>query len=154
MGLTGLSLIIIGSLFMALMMRSFLRAKQMREWPVVPCVILASEVEQRQHDPYSAPEFRARIIYGYSWHDEAYSSDTYSLRGSKWSSQRHKAEQLCREFPAGSNTTCRVNPDSPSQSVIKTDSLAPLYSIWFPGLFVIGGIGIIYRCLKPHPRAS
>jgi hypothetical protein len=32
--------------------------------------------------------------------------------------------------------------------VLRPDSLAPGYSIWFPSLFVIGGLGIAVRALR------
>jgi hypothetical protein len=44
-------------------------------------------------------------------------------------------------------TTCRVDPANPDFAVLKPDSLAPGYSIWFPALFVIGGPGIAVRAL-------
>jgi hypothetical protein len=40
------------------------------------------------------------------------------------------------------NTECFVNPKNPQLAVLKPDSLAPGYSIWFPGLFMIAGLGI------------
>ena len=58
-----------------------------------------------------------------------------------------EAEKLAAEFPPGKMTTCRVNPRDPDFAVLKPDSLAPGYSIWFPGLFVVGGLGIALRAL-------
>ena len=60
-------------------------------------------------------------------------------------------ESRIKEYPAGKTTTCRVNPNNPDFAVLKPDSLAPGYSIWFPGLFVIGGLGITFRALSAHP---
>jgi hypothetical protein len=48
-------------------------------------------------------------------------------------------------------TTCRVNPHDPDFAVLKPDSLAPGYSIWFPALFVIGGLGMTVRAFLPTP---
>lgn len=141
----GVSLIFIGSIFVALMLRSYLRANDMRKWPEVECVILSSIIAERRNDPASPVEYRHEVSYGYSWHGKAYTSSTFSLRGTKWSSHFEKAVESRDRFPAGSNHSCRINPSNPEQAVLKTDSLAPLYSIWFPGLFVIGGIGICTR---------
>lgn len=143
--LIGLSLILIGSLFIALMTRSFLRAEAMRDWARVECVILESRIEERQHDPLSPIEYRPLLLYGYDWKDKRLTSNAYSLRGGKWSSQIQRARGVLEGYPAGSRTICLVNPDNPVQAVLKPDSLAPLYSIWFPALFVIGGIGIMVR---------
>lgn len=145
LSLIGLSLILIGSLFIALMMRSFMRASEMREWPRVECIILESELEERRHDPHSGHEYRPRIHYGYQWKGKALTSESYSLRGNKWSGQQERSEVILERYPVGSRQSCLVNPDNPFQAVLKPDSMAPLYSIWFPALFVMGGFGILYR---------
>ena len=59
--------------------------------------------------------------------------------------KRALAEQRIIQFPRGKQTTCRVNPNAVEFAVLNVDSLAPGYSIWFPCLFVIGGLGITYR---------
>jgi hypothetical protein len=45
------------------------------------------------------------------------------------------------------NTKCLVHPQNPALAVLKPDSLAPGYSIWFPGLFMIAGLGITINAL-------
>jgi Protein of unknown function (DUF3592) len=141
----GLVLAIIGGVFVLLMGRSFLRAREMRAWPEVACVILSSEVEERRHDENSPLEFRQDLSFGYTWKGEARTGDHLTLRGSPWSSDRGLVEARTAEYPVGMATTCHVNPASPDFAVLKTDSLAPGYSIWFPALFVIGGLGITIR---------
>lgn len=151
----GLSVAMLGALFIWLMARSYLRAREMRAWPEVPCVILDSEIEQRIHDPQSLPEYRLDVSFGYEWQGQPRTGDHLSLRGNPWSSKREVAQKRLAEFPAGTSTTCRVDPANPDFAVLKPDSLAPGYSIWFPALFVIGGLGIAARALlggKPPPR--
>lgn len=150
--LLGLSIALLGALFVWLMARSFLRAREMRSWPEVPCVILNSEIEQRIHDPQSPPEYRLGLSFGYEWRGEARTGDHLTLRGNPWSSKRVVAEKRAAEFPAGKATTCRVDPANPDFALLKPDSLAPGYSIWFPALFVIGGLGISARALRAPPR--
>ncbi len=128
--------------------RSFLRAYEMRKWPEVACVILSSEVEERRHDPNSPLEYRVDLSFGYEWKETAYTGDHMSLRGSSWSSRRGEIENRAAEYPVGKSTTCRVDPSNPGFAVLKPDSLAPGYSIWFPSLFVIGGLGISIRALR------
>jgi len=147
LALLGLSIALLGALFVWLMARSFLRARDMRSWPEVPCVILSSEIEQRIHDPQSPPEFRLDLSFGYEWQGQARTGDHLTLRGNPWSSKRELAEKRAAEFPAGKAGTCRVDPANPDFAVLKPDSLAPGYSIWFPALFVIGGLGISARAL-------
>ncbi len=150
----GLFLALIGSIFVWLMARSFLRAYEMRQWPEISCVILSSEVEEKQHDRSSPLEFRQKISYGYRWQNQAYTGERITLRGNPWTSKRNAIEERMQEFPSGKTTTCRVNPNNPSFAVLKPDSLAPGYSIWFPALFVIGGLGIAIRSGKSSPSIS
>lgn len=151
--LLGLSVALVGSVFVWLMARSFLRAREMRQWPEVPCVILVSEIQQRVHDAQSPAEFRYVISFGYEWRGEARTSDRLSLRGSPWSSKRAVVESQASRYPVGTRATCRVAPADPDLAVLKPDSLAPGYSIWFPGLFVAGGLGIALRAAVSKPRA-
>ena len=145
----GLSVALLGALFFALMLRSFLRAKEMRNWPQVPCVILSAEIEQRRNDPQSPVEFRHVVTYGYEWQGQSLTSDRLSLRGSPWTSKPNLIEKRAATYTVGMRTTCHVNPADPEFAVLAPDSLAPGYSIWFPALFIIGGLGIIVRQFLP-----
>lgn len=143
----GLATALLGLLFVWLMGRSYLRAHAMRSWPEVPCVILASELNERRIDPNSAPEFQFSVQYGYEWQGQSFTGDHYTWRGSSWTSRKAQAEELLGTYPVGSRQTCRVDSGNPSFAVLKMDSQAAGYSIWFPGLFVIGGLGIAGRAL-------
>ena len=148
----GLVLALLGGLFVWLMARSFLRAHEMRAWPEVACVILTSEVEEWRHDENSPMEYRQNLSFGYEWQGVARTGDHLTLRGSPWSSMRELADARAAEFPVGKTTTCRVDPAKPEFAVLKPDSLAPGYSIWFPALFVVGGLGISFRALIRNVR--
>ncbi len=141
----------LGGVFVWLMGRSFLRAREMRAWPEVACVILSSEVVEWRHDDNSPPQFRPELSFGYTWKGEARTGDHLTLRGSPWSSNRGLAEARTAEYPVGMTTTCHVDPAATGFAVLKTDSLAPGYSIWFPALFVIGGLGITLRAAAGRP---
>lgn len=148
LAILGIVLALIGGLFVWLLARSYMRAREMQSWPEIPCVILTSEVEERKHDESSPPEFRQNISFGYEWQGEPCTGDHVSLRGSSWSSKRELAEERVAAYPPGSSTTCRVNPAAPDFAVLRPDSLAPGYTIWFPGLFVVGGLMITYRAAR------
>lgn len=149
----GITIALLGALFVWLMARSFLRAREMRSWPETSCVILSSEIEERLHDPQSPREYRLNVSFGYDWQGQAKTGDHLSLRGSPWSSKRELAEKRAVEYPVGKSTTCRVDPKNPDFAVLKPDSLAPGYSIWFPGLFVVGGLGIATRAWVSRKRS-
>lgn len=121
----------------------------MNAWPQVPCVILSSEIEDRKHDPESPMEYRENLSFGYEWKGKRFTGDLLTLRGSPWSSDETLTESRTAEYPVGKSTICHVDPANPSFAVLKTDSLAPGYSIWFPALFVIGGLGIAGRAMFP-----
>lgn len=150
----GLILAALGGIFVWLMGRSYLRAHDMRAWPEVQCVILSSELEERRHDPDSPMEYRQDISFGYEWKGTSHTGDHLTLRGSPWSSNRAEIESRVAGFPVGKSITCRVDPTHPDVAVLAPDSLAPGYSIWFPALFVIGGLGISIRAcfvrVSPH----
>ena len=141
--LVGFALALVGGIFAALMWRSFQRARVVDTWPVVPCIILRSDVEERQIDPNSAVERRFAVLYGYEWQGTPRESDRWKLRGSMWSSKPGGADALIARYPEGSRQQCRVNPADPSIAVLEPESKAPGYSLWFPLLFVVGGLGVM-----------
>lgn len=148
----GISIALIGGLFVFLMGRSFLRAREIRHWTEVKCVILSSEVEERKHDEFSPIEYRHDLSYGYEWKGTAFTGDHLTLRSGAWTSNRKVAAERAADYPVGKATTCLVNPADPAVAVLKPDSLAPGYSIWFPCLFVVGGSGIVFRALTAKNR--
>ncbi len=149
----GVLLAMIGGLFVWVMAASALRALETRNWPVVPCVILVSEVRDRQHDPQSPVEYRHHIVFGYEWEGERLSSDQASLRGNPWSAKRDVVFERAARLQPGDETICHVNPADPEFAILEPDSLAPLYSIWFPGLFVLGGVVMSVRAVRKIRRA-
>lgn len=139
----GVLLVVAGGVTSGLMWRSFSRARKMQAWPLVEGVILDSGIEERRIGPEAAPDFRFELLYSYEWEGEIYECDRYRLRGAGWSSQKGKAQALVEHYPAGKLVGCRLNPDQPSFAVIKVESRAPGYSLWFPMIFVVGGLGVI-----------
>ena len=139
----GLLLATAGAVFTWLMWRSFHRAGGIDGWPLVPCVIEISEVEERRVDPDLPPEFRFLIGYSYEWDDETFESDQFSLRGASWSKRPEEAKALMEFYPVGSVHECRVDPLNAENAVIHRESKGPGYSIWFPMIFVVGGLGVV-----------
>ncbi|MBC7980246.1 MAG: DUF3592 domain-containing protein [Armatimonadetes bacterium] len=153
--LLGLGIAAIGGVFSILMWQSFQRAREMHNWPQVQAVILSSEIEEWQHDEFSPMEYRMKLLYGYEWMDEAKTGERLTSRGNPWSNKKNAVTKQLEKFPKGAKTSCYVNPARPDFAVLKPDSKAAGYSIWFPGLFVVGGIGIVVRAaLKIRPARS
>jgi hypothetical protein len=141
--LIGLMLAAMGGLFAWLMGASFGRAAAVDEWPQADAVIIHSEVARRQVDPNLPPEFRFEVFYAYEWDGEGYESDRYRLRGASWTKSRAAAEELVSRYGVGDVHPARVNPEAPDEAVLVGESRAPGYSIWFPLIFVVGGLGIV-----------
>jgi hypothetical protein len=154
LAILGLALAAMGTLFVWLMARSYLRARHILAWPEVQCTILSATVDERKHDDFSPTEYREQVAFGYQFQGQPYTSERLMLRASPWSSNRELIAQRTEEFPEGGTAICHVNPAEPSFAILKTDSLAPGYSIWFPALFVVGGLGITFRAALGKRAAS
>jgi hypothetical protein len=144
----GLALCVVSGLFLWLMGRSFLRAREMSHWPQLPCLILKSEVSERKIGDTVAPDYRFSVLYRYDYEGFDFESDRWGLRGSMPRSERESVEELVARYPVGSRQTCWVNPKNPSLAVLQPDSRAAGYSLWFPGLFFLGGVGMIWGAWK------
>jgi hypothetical protein len=146
--LLGVILCAAGGGFTWLMWRSFERAKGQEAWTAVPCRILESEVVERKLSEHIPSEYAHHVLFGYEWEGEARASELLSVRGVSWSSNSEKAERLVEKYPAGTTTECFVDPDDPDRAVLKKDSKGPGYSLWFPILFVVAGVGIIVGAVR------
>ena len=149
----GLLLCAAGGSFGWLMWRSFDRASGQRDWAETTCTILESRVDQRKIGVDVGTEYNFGVLYGYSFGNKAYSSERFSLRGAPWSSSESRARKRMEKFPQGSIRPCYVDPDDPAFAVLKLDSKAPGYSLWFPLIFVVGGLGIIGGTLRSGRKA-
>jgi len=150
----GLALCLISGLFLWLMGRSFLRARDMTQWPQVPCLVLRSEVAERRIGPNVTPDYRLSVLYRYEFAGKDYESDRWGLRGSMPRSERQAVEELTLQYPTGSKQICWVNPQNPSMAVLKLDSRAAGYSLWFPALFFLGGVGRVVGAWKNSSPSS
>lgn len=151
LALLGLVIAAIGAVFTVLMWKSYDRAVEQRAWPRVDAVVLSSEVEEWRHDDFSPMEYRLNVLYGYEWEGERKTGDRFGFRGNPKYNKRDKVEKLAESYPAGKTTKLSVNPKDPDFTILKPDSKAAGYSIWFPMLFVVGGLGIFIRALVKRP---
>jgi hypothetical protein len=58
------------------------------------------------------------------------------------------ARKKIEPYAVGAQTTCFVNPDQPDMAVLRHDTRAALYSIWFPLLFVFGGLRMLWGAVR------
>lgn len=143
----GLLIALSGAVFTWLLGSGFALARGMDDWEETPCIILESEVRERQIGPEVPMEYRLGLLFGYEFEGEPYSSESYDLRGNAWVKDFQRIAPLIAQLPVRSQQTCWVNPEQPQEAVLKKETKAPGYSIWFPILFVVGGLGIVVKAL-------
>lgn len=151
--LIGISIMLMGVGFGWLMLRSYQQATATREWPQVHGVVLRSEVEQRQIKG-SPVEYRLNLLYGYDFEGQSYTSNKLSPRGTKWSKEQEAVEQLASEYTAGSSHTVWVNPKASKIAILKHDTKAAGYTLWFPALFVVAGVGMVWGAFRGDKKRS
>jgi len=143
----GLAVALVGAVFVYLLWNSYSRALATREWNETDCLIIKSKIVERSQQ-HVTTEYSWDVEYLYDFEGESYSGNLYTLRGSKWNSYQKSAFALMKQYPLDDKAVCFVNPAVPSEAILKHDSKAAGYSIWFPMLFVVGGLGITVSALK------
>jgi hypothetical protein len=109
-------------------------------WPTVPCRILATEVADTGDDdePYEAV-----VRFEYLRYGDAFVSDRLRRRPVTSDSWGKMADRIDR-YPAGRESTCRVDPDDASMAVLERSPPWVLAMLPLPLIFVaVGGIGVI-----------
>jgi hypothetical protein len=147
----GLLLAFIGGAFCFWLGRSYFRVKAVDAWPEVRCVILRSEVEEFLPVPNVAPRYRVKIDYYYEYNGRSWHSGRVRSR-ERATALKGRAEEWQAKYPTGRETVCFVNPADPSFAILEKDSKAVIYTIWFPGLFVVGGLGMAVQALRKKSR--
>lgn len=130
-----------GAFFVFALWVGFGRAKETRGWQQTPCVIIRSEIVEQRPTPNSPLAFLPVVHYRYQFDGQSYTG-TNIKRIDGPTSHPKRAQAKLEKYPLDRQLDCWVNPADPGQAVLKHGTLAPLYSIWFPGLFVVAGLGI------------
>lgn len=146
----GVSLALAGVLFTGVLWRSYRRAMETRAWLETPCRIVSSIVLSERPTPHSPTAYRLAVRYEYE-HQGGRFTGTQIRRVDGPSPHKDRIDELAVEYPAGRRALCHVNPRDPSQAILKQDSKAGLYSLWFPLLFVVGGAVMAWRAVRPRP---
>ncbi len=144
----GLTLALGGALFTWVLWTAWQRAEETRRWTPLPCHIIASRLETERPTPNSNPVFKPIVHYSFTLEGKPMTG-TRIKRVDSASQHEDLAFKKIEPFPVGSAHTCFVNPADPAVSVLKHDTRAALYSIWFPLLFVIGGLRMSWGALRP-----
>jgi len=114
-----------------------------RTWPAVPCEIVSSSVgshtstDSKRH---TSTTYSIDITYRYKVAGREYRSDRYEVMGGS-SSGRSRKEQVVARYPAGSKTSCYVDPADPTEALLDRGlSLFMLIGL-IPAIFLVVGVG-------------
>jgi hypothetical protein len=121
------------------------KAEKTRTWVPVSCEILKSKVVEQIHEG-GRLQYHNEVVYLYEYQGKIFEGNKIKLR-SKTTSSEDKARAVMAEYLPGIKVAGFVNPDNPVESILKHDSRAALYSLWFPLLFVfLGGRLAFLNC--------
>lgn len=143
----GLALAILGGAFVLILGRGYLRAKETREWPTVPAVVMVSQVGERQLGQDVPREYTHELIYEYRFEDKVYRGERLKRRDNPFFKEEAKILPEVERWKVGSQVEAFVNPGDPEEALLEHETKAPGYSIWFPGLFLVGGLGVFGRAI-------
>lgn len=148
--LIGVMLILVGGTFSWLMIRSYQNASESRKWAQTEALVLHAVIDERVFLG-SPREFRLNVLYGYHYEGEEYTSDSISPRGAKWSKKADVVAKLAKKYAIGSEHTAWVNPEQPDVAILEHDTKAAGYTVWFPSVIAIGGLGMLWGAFKGKP---
>jgi hypothetical protein len=150
LGGVGLGLLIatMGSIFVVALVQGYGRAVETREWTKVAMKITKSEMFSRKIDS-GPPEHKAIVEYAFDLNGKQLTGSGIK-RTEGYTKHETKAQRIVDRYPIGMAGTAWVNPEDPKQTVLKHNTKAVLYTVWFPGLFVIAGLGIAAGSVRAH----
>ena len=152
LALIGLMLAGMGGVFTVLLWKGYQDAAMTRGWPEVPAVVLESATEERRFGPGTPTEFTHKLLYEYQVDGRSYMGERTRLRENGWYKKPGKAQALSLEYAAGQQVTAFVDPEDPERAVLEHETKAPLYSIWFPIVFLLGGLVVVVRAVPVGRR--
>lgn len=147
----GITLFLPGVFFTGALWRSFEKGKQQQNWPQSRARILYSEIVEEKRSPSSPASYRLELSYSYQFEGRDYTGHRRKLiEGSTHNLRKVKRWQ--RKYRVGSERSCYLQPEQPEVAVLEPQSKAALYSIWYPALFALGGLGVIFGSLFSYCR--
>lgn len=121
-------------------------------WTPVPCEVLESFVETHPGD--DGDTYSVAVRYRYEVGGRSYESDRYQFFSGSTGGYEGKA-RVVESLPAGSVTTCRVDPENPTSAVLLDRITAEYWLALLPLVFVLvgaGGIAFVLVGVRDHRR--
>jgi len=147
----GAALIVAGLVFVRYLWDDYRRAATMDSWVETPCRIVSSGIDDSELTQRGMTKYILEVEYRYEFEGERYLGDRVRRLPTE-SGHAKKIRNKLEKYPVGRETRCWVDPDDPASAVLKKESKAALYSIWFPGLFILGGAGMVLSAIFRHSR--
>ena len=112
----------------------FLKSREARNWPAVPCEILESRVEEDRSGRRT--EYKPNVSYTYEFGGKQHRS-SQSHFDSAAPDELAETTRFLAKFPVGGKSVCYVNPKDPKESVLDRSFALTFYPLI--GLCMFGG---------------
>jgi len=131
--------------------RPVLKTLVAEDWVETPCNVLRAQVKSHSDD--DGTTYSVYILYEYEFDGQTYKSDRYTFMGGSSSGHAGKA-RVVEQYKSASSPVCYVDPQDPSQAVLKRGFHAALLFGLFPLPFLMVGLGGIYFTLRKKRTPS
>lgn len=131
--------------------KPMLKAQQAESWLEVPCEIVWSTLRRNDGDSDSGPTYRPDIFFRYELDGEVYHSNSHTFLRSS-SSERRKHQATVRQYAAGTQQLCYVDPELPERAVLQRE-VGWSWVVLIPLLFMSIGLGGVYYSLRKKEPA-
>ncbi len=115
------------------------RLVKARSWNAVPCTVVSSEVGSHSGSK-GGSTYSVDVVYHYTVGGHEYTGNRYGFVSGSSSGRSGKEEAVAR-LPAGTETTCYVNPDDPTDAVLNREFSRDMLFGLIPLVFVAVGLG-------------
>ncbi len=120
-----------------------------KNWIETPCIVQSSRVQT--HDGSDSTTYSVDVVYEYSFEGQTFRSGKYKFIGGSSSGYQGKAA-VVRQYPAGKRAVCFINPDNPSDAVLKRELGAEAFLALIPILFMIIGLAGTIHSLRNRQK--
>ena len=148
----GLLLAAAGIAFTLVLHRAYERASEPYTWTETACVIRNSTVEEVRETLSDPVQYAPSILYNYLMDDVSHESTRIRRVPGQTFKDRAQAEAIVAKYPTGQGAVCYVNPNNPDEVILMRDTRSSIYTIWFPLLFVVGGLGMVINIWWPQAK--
>jgi len=138
-----------GAMLYPLGIRPIARTLDADSWTPTPCKVLRAEV--RSHDSDDGTTYSAYILYQYEFEGRTYKADRYDFLGGSSSGYQGKA-RIVAQYQSAVAPICYVNPEDPSEAVLKRGFHAKLLLALFPLPFLLVGVGGLVYAVRGKGR--